>query len=350
MFRFLTYAAFVIVLFSSCEKYYYPSIDKMEGVLVVDAQITNDPSKNFVFLSRSHDFYSKDPVLPVSGAKVDLIESTGVVISAMESGTGYFSFTQLPEAGKNYKLRITTGKDIYESEMATMPPIPTINNFRALNQVKTLFLPDINGVPRASVVGGKEFYLDAPLSASLSNYRFYVRSVLEWVYYPPEQPVPPPPTYGWQSFYDNSRYNLAGNVKTNVTTNKIEQHPLLFLSFNAKGYLRNDTLLTCGWILIVDEFGTSRGSYDYHQKLNSQFAAEGSLFDPIQTQIVGNITCKTDPARIVFGYFDLNSYTQFRYFTNFSSEESAVTLRKLSNVPLITEQGSVQGYPPPWWQ
>lgn len=351
MLKFAAFTVCLILLFSSCEKYYYPVIDKVDGVLVVDAQITNDATKNFVRLTKSRDFYSKNSVEVVSGAKVEMIESTGVVLTAAEIGTGYFTFKTLPEVGKKYKLRITSGSDTYESEMVTMPPLPSISNFRASNVVKTIYIPDLNGIPRANTVGGKEFYLDAPLSGTLSNYRFYVRSVLQWVYYPPPAAGPSiPPTYGWRSLYDNSRYNLAGTTKSNVSADKIEQHPLLFLSFNAKGYLKNDTLLASGWILIIDEFGTSPGSYDYHQKLNSQFAAEGNLFDPIQTQIIGNITCKTDPSKIVFGYFDLNSYAQIRYYTNFSSPESALTLRQLSNDPFIPEEGSILAQPPLWWQ
>lgn len=349
--KLLIYIAFIILFFSSCEKYYTPVIEKADGVLVVEAQITNDATKNFVHLTTSRDFYSKDPVIPVAGAKVDLIDAGGTVSSGIETGTGYFSFNAQPEVGKNYKLRITNGHDIYESEMVTMPPLPTFNNFHTSDIVKTVYKSDVYGVPIAYTIGGREFYLDAPATERLSNYRFYVRSILEWIYFPPQVAGPPiPPTYGWQSFYDNSGYNLAGTTTSSVTKDKIEGHPLLFLPYDAKSYLQNDKLTPNGWILIVDEYGTSKGSYIYHQKLNSQFAADGSLFDPIQTQIIGNITCKTNPSKIVFGYFDLNSYSQVRYYTIFYSPLSIGTLRKLENYPFIPEQGSIFAQPPPWWE
>jgi hypothetical protein len=228
-----------------------------------------------------------------------------------------------------------------------MPPVPTYSNFHSSDMVMTTYKSDLYGVPRAYEIQGREFYLDAPVTPTLSNYRFDVRSVLEWIYYPPPFALP---IYGWNSFYDNSRYNLAGTTKVSVTSDKIEQHPLLFLSYDSKSYLQNDTINANGWILIVDQYGTSQGSYDYHAKLNSQFAADGSLFDPIQTQIIGNISCKTDPSKIVFGYFDLNSYEQFRYYTIFSSPLSAVTLRKLDKYFVFPDQGSVKDYPPPWWE
>lgn len=347
----ILYFTLLLILFASCEEYYTPAIDKKEGVLVVDALVTNDATKNSVHLTWSLDFYSKKLALPVSGATVEMVESSGTVTKAYETGTGYFSFSSLPVPGKKYKLRIVVNNDLFESEFVTMPPSPVVDKLYTAHKELKSYKTDGFGVPYAYTILGREFYIDAPVTAELSNYRFYVRSILEWSFYPPARlGPPPPPIFGWISFYDNSSYNLAGTNKANAATNKIEQHPIRFFSYNAQDYLHADSLSMSGWLLIIDQFGTSPGSYDYHQKLNSQLLAEGSLFDPIQTQIYGNLTCKTNPAKLVFGYFDLNSYQQIRYYSNFSSPESAVTLRKINSYPLIPENGQVVENPPNWWQ
>lgn len=340
-----------LLLLIACEEYYTPAIDKRDGTLVVDALVTNDASKNYVRLTYSMDFYSRKMVQPVTGATVDMVEAAGTVTAAKETGTGYFSFVTLPVAGKKYKLRIMIGKDVYESEQVTMPPVPSITKLYHGHKEQKVYRTDGFGNPLPYTVAGREFYIDAPVTASLSNYRFYIRSVIEWSYFPPAlSGPPPPPIFGWNSFYDNSSYNIAGTTKISAATSKIEEHPIRFFSYNAQDYLRADSLNMNGWIMIIDQFGTSSGSYDYHQKLNNQLLAEGSLFDPIQTQIYGNISCKSDPAKLVFGYFDLNSYLQHRYYTNFSSPETAVTLRKLNSYPLIPEEGQVLDNPPSWWQ
>lgn len=345
------YLSWLLLLLASCEEYYTPAIDKSAGRLVVDAQITNDPSKNYVHLTTSRDYYSESPVLPVSGAKVELIQSTGVVISGSESGTGYFNFGMVPVSGKQYKLRITLTGDVYESEVVTMPPLPTMGTWYTENKETKTYKTDSYGVPRVYTTLGREVYTDLPVSTALSNYRFYVRSVIEWAFYAPSTGgMPPPPVFGWESYVNTASYNLAGDRILSAATNKIEKHPLVTISYNAQNYLHADSLTSVGWIILVDQFGTSAGSFEYHQKLNSQFAAEGSLFDPVQTQIYGNITCKTDPSKMVFGYFDLNSYRQVRYYMNLSSPAAAVVLRQIYRYPFIPDNGKTKGYPPDWWE
>ena len=345
-----TYFGFLLILLSSCEEYYRPVIDQTTVQLVVDAQITNDTTNSYVHLTKSRDFYSDLPVELVSGAKVELIEINGKVTLGKENGTGKFTFGYIPVTGKNYQLRITVDKDVYESEVVTMPPLPEISNYYSADKEQKTYKTDAIGLPYASISQGRELYFDLPVSNSISNYRFYVRSVLEWVYYNLKKSPPPPPVYGWESHYDNSSYNLAGTQKSNVSVSKIEQHPLLWLSYSSEYYLQTDTLISNGWIIIVDQYGTTSGSYNYHQQLNNQLAASGSLFDPIQTQINGNLTCKTNPSKIVFGYFDLNSYRQVRYFMFLSSPLAAIKLRQLYDFPFIPENGLANGFPPDWWQ
>jgi hypothetical protein len=336
-----------MLLFTACEEYYTPTIDQTDGHLVVDALITNDVGYKMVHLSWSRGFYSTLQTQSVSGAKVELIQSTGRVFSSVQTGIGYFTFEMVPEIGEAYKLRISIGKDIYESELVTMPPIPNIDSLYTADKVSVFYKPDIYGKPYAVSLSGLEFYINAAVTPQLGNYRFYTRSLLEWIYYPPGLA---PPVYGWDSFDDKSRYNLVSSNKMNATINKIEQHPINFLAYNAQEYLHADTLKPSGWIITIDQFGTSTGSYDYHQQINSQFAADGSLFDPIQTQIQGNITCKTDPAKRTFGYFDLNSYRSINYVANFSGPQAGIKLRKLINFPYVQVKGQTVGIPPTWWQ
>ena len=91
----LLYLSFLLILFSSCEEYYTPDIDKVEDQLVVEAQITNDPAKNFVHLTKTRNFNDNVPLLEVSGALVDLIEIQGKTIRSIESKSGYYFFNSV---------------------------------------------------------------------------------------------------------------------------------------------------------------------------------------------------------------------------------------------------------------
>lgn len=342
----LIYLAFLTVLLASCEEFYTPNIDSAEGQLVVEALITNNPSKNYVHLTKTRGLYDNQSPEVVSGARVELVEINGKTVQGYESGSGYFLFNTIPAIGKNYKLRILVHKDTYESEEVTMPPLPTIEKFYTENKVEKIYKPDAYGVPVAYDVQGRGIYVDAPVTIALSHYRFDIRSILEWTYDSITTGPPEPTVYGWFSYYERAKFNLA-EPKRFSQTDKIEKHPLLTLSYN---FLHSDSILSHGWILIIDQFGTSKGSYEFHEKLNSQFAADGSLFDPIQTQVNGNIICKTDPAKIVFGYFDLNSCQQIRYYINLSSPNSEVVVRQLFRYPYIPDEGSIKGEPPVWWE
>ena len=351
MFKQIIYFLLLAGLFASCEDIYSPAIDSVEGQLVVEALITNDTSFNLVHLSYARNYSSNQSVPVVSGARVELIDNNGIIIPGIEKEWGFFHFNTLPKVGRTYKLRIFLKKDIYESEMVVMPPIPVITSFYTEHIIKKTSESDGNYVPVGSLIQGREMYADMPISSQLSYYRFDVRSIVEWVYSPVPLSGPvPPPTFGWQSYFERNQFNLTG-LKEFSQIGKIERYPLLMLAYDADYYLHsNDTLVPNGWILVFDQFGTSKESFEYHEKLNSQFAAEGYLFDPIQTQVYGNIACITDPKKFAFGYFDLNSHQQYRYYYDMSGLGGQMTLRQLFNFPDIPDWGRIIKSPPDWWE
>jgi len=361
----LNFLLLPLILLVSCEERYQPDIEKVDEQLVVEAQITNDPSRNFVHLSRTRSYNDNVPLTEVLGATVELIENQSNKIRSTESSAGYYLFNSVPVSGKNYFLRIKIVNDTYESEEVTMPPIPTITNFHTEHVVKKVYVANGEGVPIPFDRQGREIYVDMPVTNSLSHYRFDVRSVLEWIWDSIPTPFSANPTaYGWNSYKQNEKFNIAGPANFSQT-DKIEKHPLLMISYDPLDYLYSDTLVSRGWILIIEQLGTSKGSYEYHEKLNNQFAANGSLFDPIQNQVYGNILCKSNPSKVVFGYFDLNSYHQYRYYFNLSIPPGVITMRQIFRYPEIPHsngimrtqpiKGPPDEIPPPlpppvWWE
>ena len=347
----LIYILFLLILCGSCEEYYTPTIETIEGQLVVEALITNDLSQNFVHLTTTSSFYDKTAPKVASGAIVELVEVNGSSIPGVENVPGYFYFSIVPEVGRDYMLRIRLNNETYESQVMKMPPLPQINNFYSGHVDKKIYTTDGYGVPMANVVQGREMYADLPVTNSLAYYRFNIRTVLEWIYAPPGNRGPLPPLhYGWQSYNENAQFNIAGPKQFSMA-NKIEKHLVLFLPYDARSLLKRDSIPN-GWIVIVNQYGTSKEAYDFHEKLNSQFAARGSLFDPIQTQIYGNITCTSNPSKIVFGYFDLNSYRQYRYYIYMSAPDpnNPNIPRQIFRYPYIPDSGETVPYPPDWWE
>lgn len=357
MFRQIIYFSLSLMFFTSCEEYYTPKIDTIDGQLVVEAQITNDPSKSYVKLTKTVGFYANQTPTAISEAIVRLVDVSGNYVEGTQSGPGYFNFNTIPVSGNKYKLRILYNNDTYESEEVTMPPIPTVLSAYSENIVEIVYKSDAYGAVQAYDTQRRAVYFDLSANTDLSYYRFDSKGVIEWYFvipykFPPPPPnIPPRPTqiYGWESYSFNNNFNIAG-PKPFSDNNKIEKHPILSLSYESSNYLLTDTLTSVGWIMIIDQYGTSKGSYDFHDKMNNQFTATGSLFDPIQTQIYGNITCINDPSKIAFGYFDLNSYRQCRYFINPYLSESDIKVRQIFRYPVIPGDGQVFDIEPNWWE
>jgi hypothetical protein len=348
----LIYIVFLTVLLVSCEEYYKPDLEVVPGLLVVESHLTNDPNQNYVKLTKSRDFYSVESAEGIKGATVELIERGIASFTGKELSTGYFTFGSTPVIGKKYKLRITWENDAYESDEVIMPPLPTIDTLYTNHKTVKSFITDAYGVPEQVEISGRNICIDAPIRPTLEYYRFSWRSIIQWAYIPVPPPgvmFPPPPIYGWNSRFDNGNFNIAGPKEFSVS-DRVKNHPILFLGYDNRAYLDSSTQVFMGWIIIIDQYGISKESYDFHDKLNKQFSAEGSLFDPVLTQVFGNIHCKTDPEKIAVGFFDLNSYRQYRYFIYLSGQDSKVYQHRINRHLDIPGSGSVEGAPPEFWE
>lgn len=346
------YLALFLALFVSCEEYYKPDLDVVPSILVVESHLTNDPEQNFVKLSMTSDFYNTAENKKVIDATVYLVQVGGPTLKGTDGGTGYFTFSETPTPGKKYYLRISNQEDIYESETILMPPLPKIDTLYTRHKIEKSYRTDAYGVPELIETPKREVYIDAPITSALEHYRFNYRAVIQWVYNPPAPPVgPPPPSwFGWKSIYDFGMFNIAGPKEFSVS-DKITKHSIVSLAYNGQVYLDSITQVGMGWILIVDEYGITKSSYDFHEKLNKQFSAEGSLFDPVLTQVYGNIHCKSDPTKLVLGFFDLNSYRQYRYYLNLGAgDDIQVVQRRLSRYLDIPYDGHLIGVRPVFWE
>lgn len=348
----IMYLVFLVVLLSSCEDFYTPDLEVVSPILVVESRMTNNSSNNFVKLTMTQDFYNSTETEKVTGATVELIQISGQKERGTEASTGYFTFKSDLVAGKRYYIRITNKGDIYESETVIMPPLPKIDSLYTNHKIVKTYSTDAYGTPTLIETPEREIYVDAPITPTLEYYRFDYHSVIQWMYNPVAVgPGPPPPSYfGWKTLYEYGQFNIAG-PKEFSTSNKINKHPIRALAYDGRAYLDSSAQIPMGWILVLDQYGITKSSYDFHEKLNKQFAAEGSLFDPVLTQVYGNIHCKSDPAKTALGFFDLNSYRQYRYFLILGEgAEGHVTQRRLSRYPIITNEGFTRGTPPEFWE
>ena len=264
-----------------------------------------------------------------------------------------------------------------------MPPIPSIDSLYTRHEVEKVTRTNAYNIPELFDQPGRQIYIDAPATPQLQYYRFNYRAIIQWTYNPywmddsasviirpildksamidrvasvygPIVPLGDDTTkhylYGWLSVTDNNLFNLVGPKEFTVTQ-KIEKHPIVSLAYDSYAYLDSFTEESANWIIMLDQYGITKESYDFHVKLNNQFSADGTLFDPVIAQVYGNITCRTDPEKIVLGFFDMNSYKQYRYYLNLGTgTDETVVLRQLYQYFDIPDRGFKKDFPPEFWE
>jgi hypothetical protein len=346
----ISYSMLIGIFFVSCEELYYPSLEKVSGLMVVDTHLTNDLNQNYVQLSISRDFNSTKEVDWIIGARIELIESLGTIIYGTEVSPGHFTFTEAPIPNKKYKLRISYKKDIFESDEMVMPRLPKIDSLYTIHKIVQKYRFNGFSTPELYNSPEREINVDASISPELEYYRFSYRAIIQWEYNPPSIPnkPSPPPLYGWITVHDNGSFNLAGQ-KEFSTNDRIHQHPILSLAYNSQQYLDSATQTPANWILIFDQYGITKETYDFYEKINNQFSAEGSLFDPMLSQIYGNFHCTTDASKTALGFFDLSSYRQYRYYLNLGTgADNQVFQRRLYRYFDIPDRGDTTKHPDFW--
>lgn len=369
--------ALIVMLVAGCEEIYKPALDVVPGSLVVESHITNDPSQSFVRLSISRDFYSTAAVDFITGAHIELIESGGSYMQALEKSAGYYTFQEIPEVGKKYSLRISYNSDTYESDFMVMPPIPKIDSLYTRDYTEKTYRTNAYNVPELYEATGRQILVDAPLTSDLNHYLFKYQAVIQWYYslvpgidsipvplpdLPPKSAflntlAPPPPAdttlhvlYGWITYTNTDEFNLAGPKEFSAST-KLQNHLIKWLDYRGGVYLDSTTQKPVNWIFTLEQYGITKASYDFHAKLNQQFSAEGNLFDPMLTQVSSNIHCVNNPSKIVLGFFDLCSYSRYRYFMNLGSgPNSTLIIRKITKFYDIPNRGFTVDKHPVFWQ
>jgi len=106
------------------------------------------------------------------------------------------------------------------------------------------------------------------------------------------------------------------NVTENITEDKshacsasITGHLLCFTPALMTGYgltVPND-FVEAHYYLRINQYTINRDTYDFYTEANKQLTTSGKIFDPIASQLKGNLTCTNNSSAIVIGFFEVSS-------------------------------------------
>ncbi len=347
----LLYSLFLLFLLASCEEVYYPDLQDVDSLLVIEALITNSPEKNYIKISKTNNFNVDYEYNPVLNAEVELISEKGIITVASHSSFGTYLLNKLPQVGEKYKLIVKISEEVYESQFQELPELPSYDSLFIEAETLVQDLIAYDGVPFKKEVAGAQIYADLPITEKLNHYRFNWSSVFLYV-------IPgvmlAPPTWGWKTMGSGGEFFLA-SLSRYSSDIIIKRQPLLFRQSDYKAFLTEDEIeqdaYGSGWIVMFDQYGLSEDTYNFYQNINKQLKAEGKLFDPINTQIDSNIKCVSHPGKKVLGYFEVSSHLHFRYYLYNSLYSDVVQYHKIFTHHQIPNKGLItSGYYPYFWE
>jgi hypothetical protein len=283
---------------SGCIDPFYPDIEEYENVLVVDGLITDEDAVYVVRLSRTlhfDDIYKK----PVPGAVVQVTDDIGNLYTFTEVSPGTYlsdpaQFTA--QTGRKYKLLVeTTDGSRYESDFEEMKKAPEIDSLHWQYKEKPSLDPD-------NPVKGIEILVNTHDPENKT--RYYSWNWYEtWEFYTPYH-KDTIPSHCWK--YDSCKVIQIGSTD-HLTEDILENFPLYYIS-------ENTNRLSVRYSVLVKQYSLTKEAFNYWSRIRETNENTGTLFDPIPTQVEGNIKDIGNPDKPVLGYFQASAVTSRRIF------------------------------------
>jgi hypothetical protein len=332
--------------FTSCEDIYRPELDVMEDLLVVEARIVHGQSENTVKIYKTVNFNSPDIRYPVvDDAEVKLVDETGSTISLNPAGQGTYQLAVLLTAGQRYKLVIEAEGDTYESAFQDVPKAAVIDSVYLAHTEKLVPVGTDASAHNLRRITGAQLFIDIADKGGATHYRFTSRKIGQYTY---NIGFPEVPVYGWVSLYPGSLFNLAAPPEYSVS-GSIKKHPLVFLENSYMVFIPDRQTTFRGWIYICHQYALNEQTYNYYIDMNRQLSAGGKLFDPVYTQARGNLSCITDPEKVILGNFEISTVSEHRFFVAPLSQNNYF-IKRIPYFWNIPQKGESEELLPEWWE
>jgi len=338
----------ISMIVSSCFRSYDPEIEKTQALLVVDGLITDQPATYHVSLHYSNSFTGTKEYKAAESAKITITDNIGNVYALAGGSNGLYytdstKFTGVP--GRSYMLHILLSGQQYESAPQLLPISETTDTLYGEYTTREVLMAD--------AYGGYFTFTENVLQICM-NFKSQNDSI---------QAIRLTPTFVNEGLLttistttfcctivsqDDSRAVNITDEAYQLKVSEINHHVVgsFVLHDGPSPYLQ---------IVSFSRYLLNNESYKYYKEIKTQLTAEGKLFDPITSQLSGNITCKSDPSRCALGFFEASAVTNCGYALQPNyTQARKVKLRApfpLSECIMIDFNlpDSLQNKLPKWW-
>ncbi len=301
--NYFLYIAVLSLLFAGCkEEYDFPLRSSDVSLMVVEGNLNVGNDSTNITLSRSMKLDEIVQFKPILQAQV-LVEGKDNSVSTLteKGGGNYYSSGLGMAVGNEYRLRIKTpdGKE-YLSDWVLARSTPEIDT------IKWERLP--NGISFSSSTqdptnNTRYYKWEYEETWQINS---YFTSDFKWVgdaniVYTPAQDLP---NTCWK--YDRSRTIMIGS-SAQYAQDVISDLPLYFIA-------ENNEKLGVRYSVLLKQYALSKQAYEYLNLMKKNTETLGSIFDPLPSEMRGNISNVNDPSEIVIGYVNASAETRKRIF------------------------------------
>lgn len=357
--RFLTYALLALIVLSCQEPYDIEELDNSKSIPVFEGGISDQPGPYTISLSWSKSFNASNwsKPNPITNAQsVFIYDDNGgkEKLTSLKNGKYVTSNTMVGVIGRTYHLYVKLANGfIYESIPTKLLPAKDIDSLYA--EPGSYSYSTKNGLGDLIVKTYEGIYVYADIITGTDETSYYkFNNRLIWQTTRLFQPVGAIPSTWY--FRKVSNPDNLPNVKASVLYNGnqvVKKHQILFIPYvpdNSNGIdsLNLSAYTNMGWIVLSTTTSISKEMYNYYGDVAKQLKAGSQLFDPIPTQIKGNIICRSDTTQLALGLFEVTTKSTRNKGFYWMPGDDKVKMKNIFDPGPFFDDTS-KGAPAPYW-
>ena len=297
---------FIAVIFYLCacvEPFDPPVNDADVNYLVVDGLLNASEDLATVILSRTLPVKNAEETPAESSATVRLEDENGIFYPLSETEAGFYSGS-VPNASSETRYRLvihTNDNQEYVSDFIVIMETPVIDSISYTGSDDGVEFAvnthDPSGTSRHFRWKYEETY------EYNSNFNsLFTFSGDQVIWRPLDQSI----FTCWRTV--RSTDILVGSTK-HLQQSVVSQFPLTFIP-------KESEKISVKYSLLVQQQALTQEAYDYWLNLEKSTEHLGGLFDPLPSEVSGNIHCITNPTKAVIGFFSGSTLQKVRIFVD----------------------------------
>lgn len=285
-------AFFLLFFIIGCkDRYDIPIRNTDQSLLVVEGALIVGPDSTAINLSRTVKVNDNVSFNPVFNARLTVEDKNGNTFLLKEIGNGKYASGSLGLiAGKEYRLRIKTNDSKeYLSDYVVARQTPAIDSISWKKENGDMIIY----ANTHDVTNNTKYYKwDYDETWEI---RSHYPSVFQYLGGTTIVATPFLRNYRCWKYGRSTTINIASSVQ--LSSDVIKEFPLLLIPNGSEK-------LSVRYSILVREQSLSKAAYEYLQIMKRNTESIGSIFDPLPSELKGNIHCLSNPNEEVIGFFN----------------------------------------------